>query len=111
MLTTDHDAPRPYPRLSEAQKDRLLAELAQAYALNNLRPVGEARQAPPEPSRDAGAARGERCQQDVEPVLVEDPLGDFVFTLRVCPDCGEEVYQTIVLEGPKPPGWVGREFR
>jgi hypothetical protein len=47
MLTTDHDAPRPYPRLSEAQKDRILAELAQQYALNNLRPVGEGEEITP----------------------------------------------------------------
>jgi hypothetical protein len=44
MLTTDHDAPRPYPRLTEAQKARVLAELAQEYALDNLRPVDQAKQ-------------------------------------------------------------------
>jgi len=41
MLTTDHDAPKPYPRLTEAQKARVLAELLQEYALDNLRPVGQ----------------------------------------------------------------------
>jgi hypothetical protein len=40
----------------------------------------------------------------VEPVLGIDPLGDALFPLRVCPTCGEEVYQTIVLKGPEPPG-------
>jgi hypothetical protein len=39
MLTTDHEAPRPYPRLSEVQKARVLDELIQEYALDNLRPV------------------------------------------------------------------------
>jgi hypothetical protein len=48
----------------------------------------------------------DRCDWDGDtPVLADDPLGECVFTLRVCPDCGEEVYQTIVLEGPEgPPG-------
>jgi hypothetical protein len=41
MLTTDHDAPRCYPRLTAEQMRRVLAELAQEYALGNLRPVGE----------------------------------------------------------------------
>jgi predicted RNA-binding Zn-ribbon protein involved in translation (DUF1610 family) len=34
------------------------------------------------------------------PVLADDPLGDFIFTLRVCPDCGEEVYETPILREP-----------
>jgi hypothetical protein len=38
---TDHDAARPYPRLTEAQKARVLAELLQEYALDNLRPIGQ----------------------------------------------------------------------
>jgi hypothetical protein len=33
MLTTDHDAPRPYPRLSEAQKARVLSEVAMYFTL------------------------------------------------------------------------------
>jgi hypothetical protein len=33
------DAQRPYPRLTEAQKVRVLTELLQEYRLNNLRPV------------------------------------------------------------------------
>jgi hypothetical protein len=33
-------APKSYPKLSEAQKDRLLADLLWEYALGNLRPVG-----------------------------------------------------------------------
>ena len=40
MRTADHDAPRPYPRLSAEQIETVLAELAQEYALGNLRPVG-----------------------------------------------------------------------
>jgi hypothetical protein len=32
-----HLDPRPYPRLTAEQKDRMLADLAQEYALNNLR--------------------------------------------------------------------------
>jgi hypothetical protein len=43
MLSTDHDTRRPYPKLSEAQKDRILADLLQEYRLDNLRPVREAR--------------------------------------------------------------------
>jgi hypothetical protein len=46
----------------------------------------------------------ERCQQDVEPVLGVDPLGEALFPLRVCPECGEEVSQTSVLEKPEPLG-------
>jgi hypothetical protein len=42
MLNTDHDAPRPYPRLTAEQIERVLAELAQEYVLGNLRPVQEA---------------------------------------------------------------------
>jgi hypothetical protein len=34
-------------------------------------------------------------------ILVEDALGDALWTLRICPDCGEEVYQTVILEGPE----------
>jgi hypothetical protein len=42
---TDVDTPTPYPRLSAAQMQRVLAELAQEYRLDNLRlmrkaPVG-----------------------------------------------------------------------
>jgi hypothetical protein len=46
------------------------------------------------------------CGWDGEtPRLADDPLGEFVFTLRVCPACGEEVYQTVVLDEPDgPPG-------
>jgi rubredoxin len=36
------------------------------------------------------------------PALAEDPLGDLLWTLRVCPECGEEVYQTVILD-PEPP--------
>jgi hypothetical protein len=44
------------------------------------------------------------CGWDGEtPTLADDPLGEYVFTLRVCSDCGEEVSQTVVLEGPEPP--------
>jgi predicted RNA-binding Zn-ribbon protein involved in translation (DUF1610 family) len=40
------------------------------------------------------------CGWDGEtPTLAEDPLGGFLWTLRVCPDCGEEVYQVVILEG------------
>jgi hypothetical protein len=59
MLTTDHDVPRPYPRLTAEQRARVLAELAQEYALGNLRPVGEARHSSPEPRPDTAAARRE----------------------------------------------------
>jgi hypothetical protein len=62
MSEDHHDALRPYPRLTEAQKDRMLADLLQEYRLNNLRPAAacsEARNAPPQPRMDAGAARGE----------------------------------------------------
>jgi hypothetical protein len=34
------------------------------------------------------------------PALADDPLGDFISTLRVCPDCGEEVYETPILRDP-----------
>jgi hypothetical protein len=46
----DADTPRPYPRLTAAQKARVLAELAQEYALGHLRPSGLAGSAtgPPE---------------------------------------------------------------
>jgi predicted RNA-binding Zn-ribbon protein involved in translation (DUF1610 family) len=44
----------------------------------------------------------DRCGWDGEhPTLADDPLGEFVFTLRTCPDCGEEVYETIIREGPE----------
>jgi hypothetical protein len=33
---TNPDAPRPYPRLTEGQKQRVLLELGQEYRLNNL---------------------------------------------------------------------------
>jgi hypothetical protein len=33
------DPPRDYPRLTEAQKARILADLLMEYHLNNLRPV------------------------------------------------------------------------
>jgi len=36
------------------------------------------------------------------PALADDPLGEWIFTLRVCPACGEEVYATIVPP-PAPP--------
>jgi hypothetical protein len=52
MLTTERDAPRPYPRRSAAQKDRILAELAQEYALGNLRPV----------RHETGAPEGEQFE-------------------------------------------------
>ena len=45
----------------------------------------------------------DRCHWDGEaPALADDPLGEFVFTLRVCPECGEEVSQTMILEGSPP---------
>jgi hypothetical protein len=45
MATTDlpveqHDTRRPYPRLTEAQKARILADLLTEYRLNNLRLAG-----------------------------------------------------------------------
>jgi hypothetical protein len=52
MLTTDHDAPRPYPRLSEEQMRRVLADLLWAYALGNLRPV----------QHGTGATEGEQLE-------------------------------------------------
>jgi hypothetical protein len=33
---------RPYPRLTEAQKERVLSELGQEYDMKNLRPTHEA---------------------------------------------------------------------
>jgi hypothetical protein len=36
-ISTDPDAPPPYPRLSAAAKQRVLRELAQEYRLDNLR--------------------------------------------------------------------------
>jgi hypothetical protein len=47
MIPPDHDAARPYPRLTEAQKARVLDELLQEYALENLRPVSQDRQEDP----------------------------------------------------------------
>jgi hypothetical protein len=49
------------------------------------------------------------CGWDGEnPSLADDPLGEYVFTLRVCPDCGEEVYQVVVLNGlDEPPASPG----
>jgi hypothetical protein len=44
----DANAPRPYPRLTAAQIARVLAELAQEYALDNLRPAGQDHAGPPE---------------------------------------------------------------
>jgi hypothetical protein len=38
---TEPDTLKPYPRLTEAQKARVLAELLQEYALDNLRPIGQ----------------------------------------------------------------------
>jgi hypothetical protein len=38
-VVTDPDAPRPHPRLSEAERTRVLDELAQEYAWGNLRPA------------------------------------------------------------------------
>ena len=46
-------ARRPYPRLTAAQKDRVLAELLQEYRLDNLRPVREGRG--PAPREEARA--------------------------------------------------------
>jgi hypothetical protein len=40
MLTTDHDVPRPYPRLSAAQKDEVLREVARYFALALAEPEG-----------------------------------------------------------------------
>ena len=42
------------------------------------------------------------CDWDGEiPALAEEPLGQsFLWTLRVCPDCGAEVYATVI---PQPP--------
>ena len=34
------------------------------------------------------------------PALANDPLGDVIVTLRVCPECGEEVYETPILREP-----------
>jgi hypothetical protein len=39
-----HDTPRPYPRLSEAQMVRMLAELVQEEALGHPRPIREDRE-------------------------------------------------------------------
>jgi hypothetical protein len=44
---------------------------------------------------------GDACGWDGEtPALADDPLGNFIFTLRVCPECGEEVYETPILRDP-----------
>jgi hypothetical protein len=45
----------------------------------------------------------EACQQDVEPVRGMDPLGDGLFPLWVCADCGKEVVQSVRREGPARP--------
>jgi hypothetical protein len=35
------------------------------------------------------------------PALADEPLGEvWLWTLRVCPDCGEAVYATVI---PQPP--------
>jgi hypothetical protein len=47
-------------------------------------------------------AHCERCQVDVEPVLV-DALGEALFPVWVCGDCGEEVAAVVRREGPEPP--------
>jgi hypothetical protein len=48
------------------------------------------------------------CGWDGEhPTLADDPLGDFIFVLRTCPDCAEEVYETVILEGPESPSGAG----
>jgi hypothetical protein len=52
-------------------------------------------------------ARCERCQRDVEPVRGVDPLGEGLFPLRVCPDCGEEVSPPVTLEDPEPQPGAG----
>jgi hypothetical protein len=39
---SDAETPRRYPKLTEAQKQRILSELLQEYRLDNLRPVREA---------------------------------------------------------------------
>jgi hypothetical protein len=44
------------------------------------------------------------CGWDGEtPRLAEDPLGGLIFVLRTCPECGEEVYQTVILDEPDAP--------
>ena len=36
-----------------------------------------------------------------EPVLSDEPMGqDLLWTLRLCPQCGEEVYETAVVRVP-----------
>jgi hypothetical protein len=40
MRTTDHDTPRPYPRLTPAQKEHILREVARYFALALAEPEG-----------------------------------------------------------------------
>jgi rRNA maturation protein Nop10 len=41
----------------------------------------------------------DQCDWDGDtPTLVEEPGPLGTWTLRVCPECGEEVYQTVVLD-------------
>jgi hypothetical protein len=56
---TNDDSPRPYPRLTEAQKARVLAELAQEYALDNLRPIDQIRIATGTPEERDDATNAE----------------------------------------------------